>query len=374
MKDAGLEVHVDAAGNLIGRRSGRVPGRGTLMIGSHSDTVPDGGRFDGIAGVLAGLEVARALSPYPLDHALEVVDFLAEEPGEFGVSCVGSRAMAGVLPRAALERRNAHGTSLGTAIASVGGRPESIEEARRADVSAFFELHIEQGPVLDDSGIDLGVVTHLVGIVRVAVTFVGSAAHAGTTPVRLRRDALAGAAEFIGVVEADMVAAAGPAYYVATVGRLLAQPNAANVVSGEVDLTIDVRSDDAHCLEDAVRRLERAACGIAERRLLRIARWERLSENAPATCDPTLQALLASSAAHSGYSTRHLPSGAGHDAAFLARIAPTSMLFVPSVGGRSHCPDEWTDPRQLAAGTEVLARAVQRADAALAARLPGEFA
>ncbi len=200
-REAGLDVRIDTGGNLIGRREGRDPARGVLMVGSHSDTVPAGGRFDGIAGLITALEIVRALDEAgeQLEHTIEVVDFLAEEPSDFGVSCVGSRAAAGVLTPAMLDLTGPGGERLGDALRRVGGDPEALAAAKRDDVRAFLELHIEQGPVLERGGIDIGIVTSIVGIRRIEIVFEGAADHAGTTPMDVRRDALvAGAATVVG--------------------------------------------------------------------------------------------------------------------------------------------------------------------------------
>ena len=237
---AGLETRIDASGNLIGRRRGRVGGR-TIMLGSHSDTVPDGGRFDGIAGVSAALEVARALHDQgiALEHDLEIVDFLAEEVSLFGVSCVGSRGMAGVRPAEWLER-SVDALTLRQGIVEVGGNPQVQE--KREDVAAFLELHIEQGPVLEDGHLDIGVVTAIAGITRIEIVLHGRADHAGTTPMGSRQDALVGAAWLVlGIQRLATARAAGPTHFAATVGEFSIEPGAANVVPAKARLLIDAR-------------------------------------------------------------------------------------------------------------------------------------
>ena len=197
--EAGLSVRIDAAGNLIGRREGKNPASGVIAVGSHSDTVPSGGRFDGIAGVAAGLEVARALrdASVRLDHTLEVIDFLAEEPSDYGLSCIGSRGMAGALDAKMLDMTEPHGETLRAALRRVGGNPDCFTSARRNDIKAFLELHIEQGIVLESRSLDVGIVTSIAGIRRIEITFEGAADHAGTTPMTLRRDALVAAANTV---------------------------------------------------------------------------------------------------------------------------------------------------------------------------------
>src|SRR5271154_6998676 len=225
---AGLSVRIDAGGNLIGRLEGRDPALGTIMLGSHSDTVPSGGRFDGIAGVIAALEVMRSLdrarSPR---HAVEVVDFLAEEPSEYGLSCVGSRAMSGQLQPDMLSYRNPSGERLGDAIDRIGGATKRLAEAKRSDVTAFLELHIEQGIVLERNHIEVGLVTAIVGIARLELVFQGAADHAGTTPMELRRDAGLAAARTIAEMgeRAAALAASGRGHFVATAGVIEIEPN-----------------------------------------------------------------------------------------------------------------------------------------------------
>ena len=371
-RGAGLDAFIDAAGNLHGRlESGGGSAEGTIMIGSHSDTVRGGGRFDGVAGVLAGLEVARALreSGRQLQHALEVVDFVGEEPGEFGVSCIGSRAYAGTLPAEALERRDPAGRTLATALREIGGDPARVFSSVRTDVAAFFELHIEQGPVLEQQGVDVGVVENIVGIVRIEVELVGKAAHAGTTPIAMRHDALAAAAELVTAIELDASAAVidrdsvGQHWFVATVGRLEIAPNAANVVPGSVRLVIDLRCDDQQLLDAGEHRLHRLAGAICKRRGIELGAWRIVSRSLPARCDATLSGLLEMAARDGGHSVLRMTSGAGHDCAWMTRVAPSALLFVPSRNGISHSADEWTDAEALRRGTETLATAILAFDA-----------
>lgn len=372
MREAALDVRLDAAGNLIGRRAGRRHDAPTIMLGSHSDTVPDGGRFDGIAGVIAALEVARALGDrrIVLEHALEVVDFLAEEPSEYGVSCVGSRAMAGALDASLLARTGPGGERLGAAIDRVGGSVGQIDAARRGDVAAFFELHIEQGPLLEARGVDLGIVTAIVGITRIEITLAGEAAHAGTTSMALRRDAAAAGAEVMVWVRdrARALAAQGDGHFVATTGAVDVSPGAANVVPRTMRLVVDARSERRAAMEQFVPDLRAEVDRVAARERVAVAGFEVASDSAPAACDAELRGLLESSARMCGCSTIAMASGAGHDAAFLSRIAPMAMLFVACRGGRSHCPEEWAEPAALAAATGVLLDAVCRTDCARAHR------
>jgi N-carbamoyl-L-amino-acid hydrolase len=354
---AGLKVRIDPGGNLIGRMEGSDPALPAIVLGSHSDTVPSGGRFDGVAGLVAALEVMRALGAgHRLRHAVEVVDFLAEEPSEFGVSCVGSRAMAGLLPPDMLDYTAPNGERLGDAIDRVGGATQRLAAAGRSDIAAYFELHIEQGVVLESKQIDVGVVTAIVGIARLEVVFQGAADHAGTTPMPLRRDALVAAARAIAwaAERASSLAAAGRGHFVATAGIVEVEPNAANVVPGRARVVFDIRAEDRALSQQFIAELDGSTGTIAKECTVERARFALLSDTAPVACDARLGDALARSAARLGLSVLRLASGAGHDAAFIARIAPSAMVFVPCRGGKSHTPEEWADPSALAAGAAVL--------------------
>jgi beta-ureidopropionase / N-carbamoyl-L-amino-acid hydrolase len=363
---AGLGVRIDAAGNLIGRSEGHEPGAGTIMVGSHSDTVPSGGRFDGMAGLLTGLEIARAIgeADIRLRHALEVVDFLAEEPSEFGLSCVGSRGMAGMLEAKTLGYRDPAGELLSDAIDRIGGDVAALQSALRRDIAAYFELHIEQGIVLERRGIDLGLVTAIAGITRLEIVFTGSADHAGSTPMALRRDALVAAAETVAFVaaEARRRAERKDHHFVATTGIIQAKPNAANVVPGEARILVDARSDELALVESFLADLDTASARFAAANKVERSPLRIISATTPATCDGGLRALLGESAASLGFSTMEITSGAGHDAAFISRIAPACMLFIPCRDGKSHAPEEWAEPAALTAGAQVIGEAVVRVD------------
>ncbi|MCZ7486234.1 Zn-dependent hydrolase [Rhizobium rhizogenes] len=355
----GLNVSIDAGGNLIGRREGTEPQAGSIMLGSHSDTVPDGGRFDGVAGVVVALEVARILSRrgVALRHNLAVVDFLAEEVSIFGVSCIGSRAMAGVLPQDWL-RRISDGRDLATAMRDVGGKPESLGAPLADDLKAFLELHIEQGPVLEREKIALGVVTTIVGINRVEIEVKGRPDHAGTTPMGLRADALVAAARIASEIERYATElSGGPGHFTATVGEFEISPNAANVVPGRVRMLVDIRAERAEDKEAFVSwltGLDADGENTIEARLI--------SGNPGVQMDDGLQEMLAKAADRLDTPYRKMVSGAGHDAAFMARLCPSAMLFVPCRDGRSHCPEEWADAADLALAAEVLANTIMELD------------
>jgi N-carbamoyl-L-amino-acid hydrolase len=367
--DAGLAVRIDTAGNLIGRLEGADPSLGVIAVGSHSDTVPSGGRFDGIAGLATGLEIVRSFrdAGVRLGHAIEIIDFLAEEPSEYGLSCVGSRGMAGALDAGMLELTEPGGEKLCEALRRVGADPDRFAAARRHDIKAFLELHIEQGIVLESQSLDVGVVTSIVGIRRIEIVFEGAADHAGTTPMRLRHDALVAAANTVVAVRriAEQLAVEGPDYFVATVGILSVEPGASNVVPGRCRLVIDVRTTNSALTWRFVEALEResAACAAA-------ARVERtplatLSDGPPVACDPMLREVLRRGARELGLGETDLASGAGHDAAFMSRICPSAMIFVPCRNGKSHAPEEWADREAIARGAAVVLQAVKTLDRSL---------
>jgi N-carbamoyl-L-amino-acid hydrolase len=368
-KEAGLTTRIDTAGNLIGRIDGCKPGLGVIAVGSHSDTVASGGRFDGIAGVATGLEIVRALrdSGTRLDHTLEVIDFLAEEPSEYGLSCVGSRGMTGSLDDKMLDLVEPGGENLRDALRRVGGDPEGLGRAKRSDVRAFLELHIEQGVVLESQSLDIGVVTSIVGIRRIEIVFEGEADHAGTTPLHLRRDALVAAAGIVARVRriAEELDGEGSDYFVATVGILAVEPSASNIVPGRCRLIIDARATDPALTARFVAAVDReseAAAAVA--RVRRVA-FTTLSDGPPVACDPDLQSSLREAACELGLSQTDLPSGAGHDAAFMSRICRSAMVFVPCRAGKSHAPEEWADRDAVAAGAAVILQAVKALDRSL---------
>jgi N-carbamoyl-L-amino-acid hydrolase len=361
-QNAGLETRIDASGNLIGRRPGKEPGRGTLMLGSHSDTVPDGGRFDGIAGVVAALEVARSLDErgITLAHDLEIVDFLAEEVSIFGVSCIGSRGMAGVRPPNWLDRK-AGDLTLAEGLAFVGGDPEA--SGARTDIRAFLELHIEQGPVLETTHIDVGVVTAIAGITRIEIIVSGRADHAGTTPMVGRQDALVAAAHLVlSIQDFGRTLAATPGHFAATVGEFVIEPNAANVVPSGVRMLLDVRAESRVDLEEFRKLLDAAVETVARETGVAIASPRVISDNPATPMDPLVIKALMEGCRATGASHRRMASGAGHDAAFMARICPAGMVFIPCVGGRSHAPEECADNADIALGAAVLLDAVLRLD------------
>lgn len=364
---AGLETRIDAAGNLIARRPGQKPGLGTIMLGSHSDTVPDGGRYDGVAGLAVALEVAQALADQSmaLDHDLEVVDFLAEEVSIFGVSCIGSRGMAGVLPEVWLARAS-NGLTLEQGIREAGGEPARMSAEARRDIAAFLELHIEQGPVLEAEKLDIGVVTAIAGITRIEIIVEGRADHAGTTPMGTRADALAAAARLVTGVEALAKSLSeGRGHFTATVGEFSIEPNAANVVPSRARLLIDARAEHRTAMDVFAASIEQMAEQVARETGTAIAPPRRISDTMPMPGDALLLDVLDAACEVAGASHRRMASGAGHDTAFMAKITRAAMIFVPCLGGRSHTPEEFADTGDIALGAAVLFNAVIHLDKTL---------
>lgn len=360
MSSAGLKVRRDAAGNLIGELAGPAPDQPVLALGSHTDTVAGGGRFDGPAGVVAAIEAVRRLRErgQPLARTVWVVDFLGEEPNDFGISCVGSRAVAGHLSPQHLQLRDGSGRTLAEALAELGGEPARIPEARwpSGAVAGYLELHVEQGARLEAAGRGLGVVTAIAGIHRAEVDLEGRSDHAGTTPMGERRDALLAAAEVsLGVEELARRDHLG----VATVGRLELEPNSPNVVAGRAVLIAEYRSGDQGWLTASDQRLQELVAEVPSRRGVR-GQLTWLSREPPTPCAEALRRVLGESARQVGQDPMELASWAGHDAVQVAAVCPVGMLFIPSRGGRSHCPDEWTDPEQVEVGVRALTEAVAR--------------
>ncbi len=363
-KAAGLETRIDASGNLIGRRKGRKSALGTIMLGSHSDTVPEGGRFDGIAGVAAALEVAQALNEagIRLDHDLEIVDFLAEEVSIFGVSCVGSRGLAGLIPDGWLSRTQGELT-LRQGIIDAGGDPSRLARQKRSDIRAFLELHIEQGPVLEAERCDIGIVTAIAGITRIEILFDGQADHAGTTPMGRRRDALVAAARMVGAVERlASEYAQGEGHFTATVGEFSIEPNAANVVPSRARILIDARAELRPDMERFIAEIDQLAVDIQRETGVSIASPKLISDNFPTPADPLVMANLEQASDRVGAKRRRMASGAGHDTAWMARVSRSAMIFIACRDGRSHTPDEWAENDDVALGTAVLFEAVRKLD------------
>jgi beta-ureidopropionase / N-carbamoyl-L-amino-acid hydrolase len=359
MQDAGLEVRVDAAGNILGRRAGTNSKLPPIMIGSHIDSVPGGGNYDGDVGTIGAIEVAQTLKERSvrLKHPVEVVVFADEEGGT-----VGSMAMAGHLEPDALDIKSHSGKTIRDGIRAIGGDPDRLAEARRkpGELKAYVELHIEQGAILDESDIDIGVVEGIVGIRWWDVTIEGVPNHAGTTPMNRRRDAMLSAAEF--ALAVNRVATSMEGRQVATVGRIRAEPGAPNVIPGKVVMSLEIRDLAAAKMAAVYEAVRAEADKIAKTRQTPFTFAQLKVASEPAPTDERLRRIIAKAASSLNLTHNAMPSGAGHDAQEITHIAPTGMIFVPSVGGVSHSPKEFTSQQDMANGANVLLQTVLAID------------
>ena len=357
MRDAGMDAEFDALGNVVGRYAGTDPGAGLVLTGSHMDTVVDAGRYDGLFGILTAIACVDALhrTGRRLASGIEVIAFGDEEGVRFGVSMMGSKALAGRFDPTMLDRADARGVTLREALAAFGGDASGIAALARdsARIRVFVESHIEQGPVLLDEGLAVGVVTAIAGTTRVRVTVQGEAGHAGTVPMAARHDALAAASEMVLALEAHCRASAGA--LVGTVGKLaVAGEGAINVIPGRVEFTVDLRSGDDGRRLAALAAVEARCREIAAARGVALS-WEPFLHLDAAPCDPAHQERLARSIARQGLPVRRLPSGAGHDAMQFHGVAPLAMLFVRcGNGGISHNPRETLTAEDADVATRVL--------------------
>jgi beta-ureidopropionase / N-carbamoyl-L-amino-acid hydrolase len=358
MRDAGLTVTIDAAGNISGRRAGSEPKLPPLVLGSHIDSVPQGGNFDGIVGSLSALEVAQTLAEnhVTLRHPLEVLIFQNEEGG-----LAGSRAVSGELREDELNLPTRSGKTLREGIAFSGGDPGHLAAARRkpGDIFAYLELHIEQSGSLEAEKINIGVVEGIVGNHRWDVTIDGVANHAGTTPMNQRHDALLAAAKFIEAV--NRIATSLPGRQVATVGRIQVLPGAYNIVPGKVILGLDVRDLDESRITMLFDKMHDEANQIATASGTKFSFKETVAD-LPALTDPRLRQVIADAAKQLNLTTKALPSGATQDAQSIARLAPIGMIFIPSVRGISHAPEELSYPQDILNGANVLFRSALQLD------------
>ncbi len=359
MRQAGLEVYVDFAGNIIGRRAGSNKTLKPIAFGSHIDTVPNGGDYDGCVGSIGALEVMTLLQEHGIrtEHPLEMIIFTDEEGG-----LTGSRALVGKLSPDALELMTHSGKTIGEGIRYLGGDPDRLDEVRRSkgDLHAFLELHIEQGAILENKGVQIGVVEGIVGIEWWGVTVEGFANHAGTTPMNMRQDAvLAGARLALAVNE---IVNSFEGRQVGTVGRFEAQPGAPNVIPGKVLMSLEIRDLEREKIWNIFRRIEARAREI-EKETGCIISLDHLNVSAiPAPTDPRIRTVIAQSAEALGLSHMTMPSGAGHDTQDMAQIAPAGMIFIPSVGGISHSPEEYSRPEDIANGVNVLLHSILALD------------
>ena len=337
MEKLGMTTAVDAVGNLRGYYAARQPAAPRLIIASHLDSVPRAGAFDGILGVVMGMALVEALAGRRMNYGVEVIGFSEEEGVRFGVPFIGSRALAGSVDNDLLEKRDAQGLRVIDAIRNYGLDPARLTEARIGrDTLGYVEFHIEQGPVLESLGLPLGIVEGIAGQSRMSVCFTGKAGHAGTTPMNLRCDALAGAAEWIALVES--LAEKTPRL-VATVGSLEVEPGAANVIAGQARASLDVRHTSDQTRHSAVKNLLDVAQKIAGRRGLTVA-WEQRMDQPAVPMNQQMTEMLEMAVKAAGFPVHRMMSGAGHDAMVLAPLVPAVMLFLRSPGGISHHPDE----------------------------------
>jgi N-carbamoyl-L-amino-acid hydrolase len=360
MRAARLVVSIDAAGNILGRRAGSDAKPRPLMIGSHIDSVPEGGNYDGDVGSMGAIEVAQTLAENNVTtrHPVEVIIFQNEEGG-----LIGSRAIDGELTERELDLVSRSGKTIREGIKFIGGVPARLNSVRRkrGDIAAYVELHIEQGGVLDAEKIDIGVVEGIVGINWWDVTIEGFANHAGTTPMNKRSDALLAAARFIDAVNRIVTGVAGR--QVGTVGRIQAFPGAPNVIPGKVILSLELRDLDAVKIEMLYRKIRTEAEQIASSSGTKFD-FKEINVNIPAPTDERIRRLIGESAKELGLSTKLMPSGAGHDAQDMARLGPVGMIFIPSIGGISHSPREFSRPEDIANGANVLLHTLLKLDRA----------
>jgi allantoate deiminase len=359
MREAGMEAKLDAIGNVAGRYEGERPGLACLMLGSHLDTVRNAGRYDGMLGVVTAIECIDSLNSQKirLPFAVEVIGFGDEEGVRFGTTLLGSRAVAGNFDFNVLKAKDANGITMEQALRDFGLDPGRIDAIKRKkdDILAYAELHIEQGPVLEAEGLSLGVVTAINGFSRLRFALAGTAGHAGTVPMVLRRDALAAAAECVLAIEQI-----GRAFLdlVATVGKIEALPGAINVIPGDVAFTVDVRSPKDETRIWAAKEIRAAVTEICRRRKIE-AKAEDLQAQPVTACAPWLMAQMDAAVAAEGLQVRRLPSGAGHDGMAMHELADIAMLFVRCKAGISHNPAEAISEADAGAGARVLERFIR---------------
>jgi N-carbamoyl-L-amino-acid hydrolase len=360
MRAAKLDTSIDAAGNLIGRRAGSDNSLKPILFGSHIDSVPEGGNFDGDVGSLGAIEVAQTLAENNITtrHPLEVIIFQNEEGG-----LIGSEAMIGALTEKELDLVNKSGKTVREGIRFIGGDLSKLASVKRekGSIAAYLELHIEQGGTLEAEKIDIGVVEGIVGINWWDVTIEGFANHAGTTAMNNRQDALLAAAKFIEAV--NRVVTSVPGRQVGTVGRIQALPGAPNVIPGKVICSLELRDLDAAKIQMLYQKIRAEADQIAQASRVTFD-FQELNTNIPAPTDPRIRALIDQSAKELGLTTKQMPSGAGHDAQDIARIGPVGMIFIPSIGGISHSPKEFSRPKDIENGANVLLHSLLRLDRA----------
>ena len=364
LRDAGLTPRIDTAGNIYARLEGTDRTLAPILIGSHIDSVTDGGNFDGPVGSFGAIEVARTLREKGtrLRHPLDVVIWQNEEGGT-----TGSKTAIGEMNDVELAKVARSGKTIRDGIGIIGGDVSRLSESvkKKGDIACYIELHIEQGGLLEKAGKQIGVVQGIVGLRWFEVTIVGFANHAGATPMDQRQDAMLAAAKF--TVAVNDAVRAEPGRQVATVGRMVVSPNTTNVIPGQVVMTVDLRDLDQAKIEHFTEVFERLAREIGATTKTAFT-FKRLTDSRPAISDPQVMSWIETSATALGLSSQRMPSGAGHDAQEIAHIAPMAMIFIPSVGGISHSPKEFSRAADIANGADVLLNAVIAADASLKGR------
>lgn len=365
MRDAKLDVSIDTAGNIWGRRPGSAPGLKPIVIGSHIDSVPEGGNYDGDVGTLGAIEVAQTLQEKGMTtkHPLWVVCWQNEEGGLYG-----SHAATDVMTAQELAGVSVSGKTIRDGIAFIGGDPAKLEASRMktGDVACYIELHIEQGGTLEKEKLDIGIVEGIVAINRADVTVEGFANHAGTTAMAERHDALLAASRFVDAV--NRIVTANPGRQVGTVGRIQAFPGATNVIPGRVECTLELRDLDESKLKQLMTDIRAEAVRIGKQNGTTFTFKTASTDHKAALSDARVRGFVAGASKQLGLTSKVMPSGAGHDAQNMARIGPMGMIFIPSIGGISHSPKEYSTPKDIENGVNVLLHATLAADAAYAER------
>ncbi|ADO77428.1 M20 family metallo-hydrolase [Halanaerobium praevalens] len=351
-----VEIYEDAAGSLVARRAGTAKDAPVVMIGSHFDSVKNGGHFDGPAGVIMALEILRVMEENDVKtkYPIEFVALIEEEGGRFGGGVFGSRSMTGQVDyQELLDFKDAAGISMAQAFENFGFDPTKIEEARRdpEELKAFIELHIEQGPVLENEAKDVGIVDFIVGINQIKVKVEGRADHAGTTPMEMRKDALSSAAEVISEIKNFALKAGNGT--VATVGTLAVKPGAANIVPAEVEFSVDIRSKKLNCIQEVREQIDQALAAIKAEYSVDYSVQNMLMVE-PVELSEEIFNIFKDESKKLGLNSKQMISGAGHDAMIMAAITDVGLIFVPSKDGRSHTPEEWTDYEDLQKGIELI--------------------
>jgi N-carbamoyl-L-amino-acid hydrolase len=359
MKKAGLAPTIDAAGNIIGKRKGNNPSLKPIGFGSHIDMVPDGGNYDGTLGSISALEIIETLNENNVvtEHPLEVIILGNEEGGT-----IGSKAMVGELTSDGLQQKSQSGLTMAEGIKAIGGNPDNIQSCirKKGDFQAWVELHIEQGGILEKEKIQIGVVEGIVGIVHWEVTVEGFANHAGATQMNMRQDALLAASKFIIAVNEVINSVKGT--QVGTVGKIAVLPGAYNVIPGKVVLGLEIRDLNADKIEMLFKEMDKRAANIAKDSKTTISFVRQPNESKPALTNKALQQTINTSAKALGFSTKFMQSGAGHDSQHITTIAPAAMIFIPSVGGISHSPKEFSTAIDMANGANVLLQTILKLD------------